>query len=90
VTNITNMGSLFEGATIFNQNLNDWNVSNVEDVSGLFMNARNFDNPIWKWKLSQCRNFTNMFNGAISLTIGNLIGENTFEKNNNFFFQLLI
>jgi len=66
---------LFEGATIFNQNLNDWNVSNVEDVSGLFMNARNFDNPIWKWKLSQCRNFTNMFNGAISLTIGDLIGE---------------
>lgn len=39
------MTSLFNCALSFNQNINDWNISNVENMIGIFWNAVSF-NPI--------------------------------------------
>ena len=37
------MGSMFYGATAFNQNLNSWNVSSVTDMYFMFSGAAAFN-----------------------------------------------
>ena len=43
---VTNMEFMFDGASSFNQPLNNWNVSNVEDMEGMFQNAISFNQPL--------------------------------------------
>jgi surface protein len=43
VSNVTNMCSMFCGATSFNQPLNKWNVSNVTNMNGMFYYAESFN-----------------------------------------------
>ena len=52
VSNITNMASLFLGATIFQgQGLENWDVSNVTNMGQMFRNT-DFDNNIGNWQLN--------------------------------------
>ena len=46
VSNVTDMQSMFAGASSFNQPLNKWNVSNVTDMSWMFEDARSFNQPL--------------------------------------------
>ena len=39
VSKVTNMSSMFKGATSFNEPLNKWNVSNVTNIWGMFDGA---------------------------------------------------
>ena len=50
------MSEMFEGATSFNQPLNDWNVSNVTDMSHMFLKASSFNQPLNKWNVSKVTN----------------------------------
>ena len=43
-SSVTDMSSLFQNATSFNQPLNKWNVSKVTNMSFMFYNARSLIN----------------------------------------------
>ena len=45
-SNVTNMESMFEEASSFNQPLNDWNVSNVKKMYCMFLGATSFNQPL--------------------------------------------
>ena len=62
--NITYLGSMFSGATNFNQNISGWDVSNVTDMGNMFGGARSFNQPIGNWNVSNVTNMGNMFGGA--------------------------
>ncbi len=51
VSNVTNMESMFCGASNFNEPLNSWDVSKVENMRFMFYNASNFDQSLETWKL---------------------------------------
>ena len=40
---------MFYEASIFDQNINSWNVSNVADMSYMFFKASSFDKPLNNW-----------------------------------------
>ena len=46
VSNVTDMSSLFQNATSFNQPLNNWNVSNVKNMGFMFGVAESFNQPL--------------------------------------------
>ena len=69
-SNVTDMSSMFEGASAFNnsgliQNMGDWNVQNVTNMSGMFQNATAFNRDLSDWDISGVTNMSSMFEGAI-------------------------
>ncbi len=60
----TSMLYTFRGATTFNQNINNWDVSNISDMQGTFNNATNFNQPLNNWDTSNVTNFDNLFINA--------------------------
>jgi surface protein len=69
-SNVTNMNSMFNGATTFNQNINSWNTSAViimgSQFNGMFRGATSFNQDISSWNVGNVTNMTGMFNGASS------------------------
>ncbi len=67
----TDMTGMFGGATSFNQNINNWDVSNITDMNGLFSGATAFNQPLNSWDVSNVTNmrstfaFTDAFNQDI-------------------------
>ena len=57
---------IFDGASSFNQPLNDWNVSNVEDMEQMFKNATSFNQPLNNWDVSNVTDMRRMFEEASS------------------------
>lgn len=72
VSNVTNLGSMFNGNTSFNQDLHRWDVSQVVDMHGVFHKATNFNGDISTWNTSKVETMqslfahTKAFNGDIS------------------------
>ena len=66
VSNVTNMRSMFYGATSFNQDLSSWDVSNVTDMGSMFNGAKSFNQDISSWDVSNVTNMDSMFYGATS------------------------
>ena len=66
---------MFEGATVFNGLLYNWNTSNVKEMTRIFMNAEFFNQYIntgysylldYKiWDVSNVSNFEHVFDGAL-------------------------
>ena len=52
---------VFDGATSFNQPLNNWNVSNVSAMESMFMGARSFNQPLNDWNVSKVTDMKAMF-----------------------------
>ena len=46
------MDGMFERAILFNQPLNDWDVSNVIDFSWMFVNAKSFNQDLNDWNVT--------------------------------------
>ena len=66
VSNITDMSSMFVGATSFNSDISSWDVSNVTDMSSMFFYASSFNQDISSWDTSNVTNMNGMFFGANS------------------------
>ncbi|GAB6073691.1 BspA family leucine-rich repeat surface protein [Nautilia lithotrophica] len=64
VSNVKNMSHMFDGATNFNQPLNDWNVSSVTNMSHMFDGATNFNQPLNNWNVSNVKYMNGMFKNA--------------------------
>ena len=61
---VTNMNSMFQNATNFNQNISGWNVSQVTTMNSMFQNATNFNQNISGWNVSQVTTMNSMFQNA--------------------------
>ncbi|VAW56208.1 Chitinase [hydrothermal vent metagenome] len=64
LSEVTDMSSMFRGASIFNQNIGGWNVSSVTDMSFMFSGASAFNQNIGDWSVSSVTNMSSMFNEA--------------------------
>ncbi len=58
---ITNMSSMFYGATAFNQPIGSWDVSSVTNMSYMFRQAVAFNQPIGSWDVSSVTDMSLMF-----------------------------
>ena len=65
-SNVTNMTSMFLGATQFNQDISGWDTSKVTSMRFMFNGATNFNQNIGGWNTSSNRDFRNMFENATS------------------------
>ena len=63
VSNVTDMQSMFAGASSFNQPLNKWNVSNVTDMGFMLQRAYSFNQPLNNWNVSNVTDMYMMFHG---------------------------
>ena len=57
---------MFGGANVFNQPLNDWDVSSVTNMNTMFSNAWAFNQPLDKWDVSNVEKMNFMFRYADS------------------------
>ena len=86
VSNVTNMSSMFNGASDFNQNISIWDVSNVTIMGGMFNEAHSFNQDISSWDVSNVTIMGGMFNGASSFNrdIGSWDVSNVTDMSNMF------
>ncbi|MGO4919194.1 BspA family leucine-rich repeat surface protein [Maribacter spongiicola] len=61
---VTDMSEMFEGAHLFNGNLNNWNVSNITNMESTFKGTYIFNEPLNTWDVSNVTNMTSMFYSA--------------------------
>ena len=64
---VTDMSSLFDKATKFNQPIGHWDVSNVTNMQYMFFGAHSFNQPIGDWDVSSVTNMEQMFFGGVAL-----------------------
>ena len=64
VAQVSNFDDVFNGASVFNQNLQNWNVSAAVTLSSTFQNALQFNQPIGAWRMPQLRDLNSTFRGA--------------------------
>ena len=63
-SSVTNIQSMFQGATLFNQAIGGWNVANITNMISMFNGATTFNKKIRTWKVGAGTTLTNMFSGA--------------------------
>lgn len=66
VGNVTNMNSMFNRASNFNQSLNSWDVSSVTNMEGMFQEATTFNQPLNNWNVSSVIYMSVMFSRAFA------------------------
>ena len=64
MSSVTNMFSMFNGATAFNGDLSSWDVSSVTDMGRMFADTTAFNRPLSSWNVSSVTYMDYMFNGA--------------------------
>ena len=65
MSKVTNMSEMFNGASSFNQPLNNWNVSNVKTMNRMFGKS-SFNQPLNNWNVSKVKDMEEMFEDAKS------------------------
>lgn len=84
VSSITNMQSMFQVATNFNDDISSWDVSNVTNMYAMFDSASNFNQNIDSWNTYSVTNMSSMFANALdfnqSLNSWNVSGVTTFNS----------
>lgn len=61
---MTDMGYMFTGASVFNQPLNNWDVSNVTIMIYMFRDASSFNQPLDNWNIARVTTMDVMLNGS--------------------------
>ena len=64
--NVRNMDQMFHGATAFNQDIGDWDVSQVEFMIGIFEGASSFNQDISDWDVGNVLSMERAFFEASS------------------------
>jgi len=64
LSRVSSMKNMFAGATRFNGDIHDWNVSSVTDMSGMFYEAVAFDRLLNSWDTGHATTMRNMFGHA--------------------------
>jgi len=64
VSGVTDMSSLFERATNFNQNIGGWDTSKVLTINRMFLGATNFNQNIGSWDTSGVTDMSYVFSDA--------------------------
>ncbi|NAS12887.1 BspA family leucine-rich repeat surface protein [Poritiphilus flavus] len=89
ISNVQYMIRMFESASIFNQNIGNWNTSSVIDtgMQGMFLFATDFNQDIGNWNTSGCDDMRFMFTDAMAFNqdISNWDMSNV--ENTNYMFQ---
>ena len=67
---ITDMKSLFEGKTPFNDDITGWDVSNVTNMRQMFLGATTFNQDLSGWDVSNVTNPRYMFQNATAFNNG--------------------
>ncbi|MDA7472683.1 BspA family leucine-rich repeat surface protein, partial [Candidatus Pelagibacter ubique] len=65
-SSVTNMSSMFRGASSFNQNIGSWNTSSVTLMYYMFSSATSFNQDIGSWNTSSVTRMNSMFSSATS------------------------
>lgn len=55
---------MFSGATHFNGDTGNWDVSNVRNMSTMFSGATSFNQPLGNWNVSNVTDMSGMFSGV--------------------------
>jgi surface protein len=87
LSQVTDMGGMFDNATAFNGNLNGWDVSNVTDMSFMFYSTFSFNGDISDWNVSNVTDMNDMFSLALDFNV-DISGWNTSnvtDMNNMFY-----
>jgi len=66
MSNVTAIEGMFDSSRVFNQPLNNWNVSKVENMNGMFYKAKQFNQSLNNWNVSNVLIMRNMFFEATS------------------------
>jgi surface protein len=61
---VTNISYMFNGASLFNSDISEWDVSQVTNMSHLFYLATVFNQPLDSWDVSSVTNMSSMFYGT--------------------------
>lgn len=61
LSNVTSMQAMFNSATGFNSNINDWDVSNVKYMNTMFWGATAYNQPMNNWDVSNVTSMYRMF-----------------------------
>ncbi|MBO6606671.1 BspA family leucine-rich repeat surface protein [Psychroserpens sp.] len=62
---VTNMMNMFNGASSFNANINNWNTENVTNMNSTFEGCGLFNQPLNNWDVSSVTDMFEMFYDAI-------------------------
>ena len=62
-----------KGASLFNGDVADWDLSNVQDIGQLFESAESFDRSLASWDVSSVTHADGLFKNALSFNGGKLI-----------------
>ena len=66
LTEVTNIGHMFDGCISFNQPLAGWDVSKVTDMGAMFAGCSSFNQPLAGWDVSKVISMGDMFHGCTS------------------------
>ncbi len=66
LSEVTTMNSMFYGASIFNGDISNWDVSNVTRMGSMFGGASAFNQDIGSWDVSNVKSMNGMFEEASS------------------------
>ncbi len=64
LSHVSSMKNMFAGATRFDSDIHDWNVSTVTDMSGMFYEATAFNQPLNSWNTSHVTTMRGLFGHA--------------------------
>ena len=64
VSSVTDMSSMFAGASSFNGDISSWDVSSVTNMHRIFDHSSSFNGDISSWDVSSVTNMNNLFNSA--------------------------
>lgn len=63
-TTITSMNDMFNGSTLFNQNINAWDVSRVTSMSDTFSRCKSYNQPVSNWNTGNVESMYRMFSNC--------------------------
>jgi len=66
LSNVSSTALMFSGATVFNQDISNWDTGNVTNMNSMFIGATIFNQDIGAWDTSLVTSMSSMFGAAAS------------------------